>query len=201
VTLLDIGSTGVSGTRSRYRRISEIFGAARTVLYVVNLAEYDIDDEGGGGNQLLARLAAFAAFVDSDEYPHAMICVVLSHRDDFSEKLATSPLRHAGAERGRRPAAPRFLDFEGKTIFDAIAYIQGLFVAAAARGAARRRAPPVQTFAVDLMSSAEVEVMGRAIAARLLKWNMKVRALLDQQDAEYKKMRAIIESSAGLRRD
>lgn len=178
VRMLDVGSTGVSGTRSRHARISDIFRSARGVIYVLNLADYDVTTHHSNGslsNLLETRLASFREFINSNTFPSAMITLILSHRDVFGEKLRTSPLNH----RGNESTAPRFKSYKGATFFDALTFLQDMVKAATKESVKKRKIPPLNTYALDLIDTAEVAVAMQAVAEALLSWNFEVLKALD----------------------
>lgn len=181
VNITDVGTTGVRGTASRYQRISDVLRAARGVIYVLNLADYDVTThhtDGSMTNLLEVRLKGFIDFINGNTFPNAMITLILSHRDVFSEKLHTSPLLH----RGNETTAPRFRGYTGSTFFDALAFLQDKCLNAAKEGIAKRNTVPLRTYALDLIDTAEVAVAVQAISEALVSWNLECSKALDRME-------------------
>jgi hypothetical protein len=181
VSITDVGTTGVRGTATRYQRISDVLRAARGVIYVLNLADYDVTTlhaDGSMTNMLEVRLKGFIDFINGNTFPFAMITLILSHRDVFNEKLHTSPLLH----RGNETTAPRFRGYKGATFFDALAFLQDMFLNAAKEGIAKRKTVPLRTYALDLIDTAEVAVAVRAISEALVSWNLECSKALDRME-------------------
>ena len=83
VNFYDVGSTGVTGSASRYRRISELFVDARAVLYCVSLADYDVTTTVDGElvNKLGEAIKEYERLLSSSAWERCMIILLFTHRD------------------------------------------------------------------------------------------------------------------------
>ena len=83
VNFYDVGSTGMTGSASRYRRISELFLDARAVLYCVSLADYDVTTTVDGElvNKLAEAIKEYERLLSSSSWERCMIILLFTHRD------------------------------------------------------------------------------------------------------------------------
>lgn len=87
VDFYDVGSTGVSGTLSRYKKISDLFLDARAVVYCVSLSDYDVTlparTPGAPlANKLVANVREYERLLAAPEWQRCMIVLLLTHRDE-----------------------------------------------------------------------------------------------------------------------
>lgn len=167
LTLFDVGSTGKSGTQSRYHRVSELLGGVRGVVFVASLGDYDVSEPRGAPpgapltNRLTTSLALWERLLQNDDYKGALCFCVLSHKDVLVEKLPTSDVKHDGGA----GTAARFPDYQGgRSSLAALNYFTAAFRATAER---RKRAAHVHVYVLDLTDAGAVYAAACAIGERL----------------------------------
>jgi len=85
----------VSGQQSEWKKYAHQFEDVISIIYVVNLAEYD---QGGpedpSQNRMIQSLVCFDSIVNSRWFMRASVILFLNNISVFGEKLHRSPLSH-----------------------------------------------------------------------------------------------------------
>jgi signal recognition particle receptor subunit beta len=164
VKLVDVG-----GQKNERRRWIDCFEGVTAVIFVANLADYDVvGEDDPSTNKLTESLELFAEVVHSPWFEDSTIILFLNKQDLFKQKIATSDLRYDGDK--HTPA--RFLDYSGapRDAAASLQYIQRRFLELA--GARPAGARPVMVHFTTAIETNKTKTVIKACKEHILKENL-----------------------------